>query len=87
MKPSPRVMTFSTGILERAEYPFSCTKVTMNCDLNSGSSKQGKAARASVASNWVVAMYLEKMNEQVIVEVVVNKAIYKKKKLLLHRSS
>ena len=30
----------------------------MNWALNSGSSKQGKAARASVASNCVVAMCL-----------------------------
>ena len=35
--------------------------------LNAGSSKQGKAERAFVASNWVVARYL-KTHEQNIKE-------------------
>ena len=42
--------------LEMASRSSGTTRVTAKMALRSGSSQQGKARRASVASNWVVAM-------------------------------
>lgn len=50
---------FAIGILERAVY-FSCRMTeTVKVAFISGSSKQGKARRASVGSNSVAAKYLK----------------------------
>ena len=45
----------SSGALETASRPEGTSRVTLKTALRSGSSKHGKARRASVASNWVVA--------------------------------
>src|SRR5215210_8010557 len=42
---------------EIAVSPRSIVTVTANVALNAGSSKQGKARRASVDSNWVTAYF------------------------------
>ncbi len=56
-RPPPGRATSSTsGPLEYASRPSGTSRVTEKTALRSGSSKQGKARRASVASNWVVAM-------------------------------
>ena len=44
-------------VLEMATRSEGTTSVTSKVALTAGSSQQGKARRASVASNWVVARY------------------------------
>ena len=43
-------------MLETAVRAGSMASVTLNTALKAGSSQQGKARRASVASNWVAAI-------------------------------
>lgn len=43
-------------MLERAVSLEGTTRVARNVALSAGSSKQGMQRRASVASNWLVAM-------------------------------
>ncbi len=54
--PLPRSWSLVGAPLEMAVRASSTIRVTANLALKSGSSQQGKARRASVASNWVVAM-------------------------------
>ena len=54
--PSSRGVRPVSAALEMAARSGSTTSVMANTALCSGSSQQGKARRASVASNWVVAM-------------------------------
>ena len=55
-RPSSVGRRSTSAALARAVRPSSTTSVTPKVALQSGSSQQGKARRASVASNWVVAM-------------------------------
>ena len=54
--PSGSVVSSTTEPLEKAARASSTTRVTSKVAFSSGSSKQGKARRASVDSIWVVAM-------------------------------
>jgi hypothetical protein len=54
----PALMLHTSGILLRALWSLSQMMELVKTALNAGSSKQGKARLASVASNWVTAMYL-----------------------------
>ena len=45
-----------SAVLDTARRPSSTTSVVAKVAFSAGSSKQGKARRASVDSNWVVAM-------------------------------
>src|SRR3989442_1720457 len=51
----PSTRSETMRVLETAVRPGSITRVKENTALNAGSSQQGKARRASVASNWVAA--------------------------------
>ena len=53
--PSPGGSRPTSAALEMASRPSGTTSVTPKTALTSGSSQQGKARRASVASIWVVA--------------------------------
>ena len=53
---SPMGSVATTGELEMASTSASTVRVTSKTALRSGSSKQGKARRASTDSNCVVAM-------------------------------
>ena len=55
-RPSSSGVSAVTRELEYAASPAGATSVTVNVALNDGSSKQGNARRASVASNCVVAI-------------------------------
>jgi hypothetical protein len=46
------------GIFDMADNSFGLAKLILNLALSAGSSKQGKAWRASVGWNWVVAIHL-----------------------------
>ena len=52
-----RGVSLTIGVLETATKSEGMTSVTSNLALHAGSSQQGKARRASVASNWVAARY------------------------------
>ena len=52
----PSGVSATTGEFEKAARPSSTTRVTSKTAFRSGSSQQGNARRASVASIWVVAM-------------------------------
>ena len=54
--PSPTGVRDISAPLDTASRFESTTSVTPNVALRSGSSKHGKARRASVDWNWVVAM-------------------------------
>ena len=54
-RPVPTPSARSTGMFEIAARLASWMSSTVNRALNSGSSKQGNARRASAASNWVTA--------------------------------
>ena len=55
-RPSSRGSLPISAPFETAIRSSGATRVTPNEALKSGSSQHGKARRASVASNWVVAM-------------------------------
>jgi hypothetical protein len=55
-KPSGPPEILDTGMLERAVYPSGTTAVMEKVAFIRGSSRQGKARLASVASNWQVAI-------------------------------
>jgi hypothetical protein len=46
------------GIFDMTDNSFGLAKLILNLALSAGSSKQGKAWRASVGWNWVVAIHL-----------------------------
>ena len=52
---APAGVSLSTGVLETARLAAGTMRVSWYGILNEGSSQQGKARRASVASNWVNA--------------------------------
>lgn len=54
------------GMLEMAMWRGSRTIRMVNFALKAGSSKQGKAARAKVASNWVEASTLKKSKTKLV---------------------
>ena len=54
--PSSSVSRPVSAVLDTASRPSSTISVVAKVALSAGSSKQGKARRASVDSNWVVAM-------------------------------
>ncbi len=54
-RPGPGTASSTTGVLETAWYSSEKTSVTSKVAFFAGSSQQGKARRASVGSNWVVA--------------------------------
>ncbi len=54
--PLPSGVRDFSAALDTANRSDATTRVTANVALRSGSSKQGKARRASVDWNWVVAM-------------------------------
>src|SRR5262249_54068067 len=56
LRPSPVGSSDTIAVLEIAVSRSGTTRVTENTALNAGSSQQGKARRASVASNWVAAI-------------------------------
>jgi hypothetical protein len=49
----PSDVVFAAAPLEMATFPLGTTRVTSNGVLKEGSSKHGKARRASTGSNWV----------------------------------
>ena len=55
-RPSPSGSRSVSAVLDTASRPSATTSVVAKVALNAGSSKQGKARRASVDSNWVAAM-------------------------------
>ena len=55
-RPSSSVDRSISGPFERAVSPVATISVMPNTALRSGSSHDGNARRASVASKWVVAM-------------------------------
>jgi hypothetical protein len=55
-RPSSRAERSSSGPLDTASRSSATSSVTPKTALKAGSSQQGKARRASVASNWVTAM-------------------------------
>ena len=55
LKSAPTGFSSAIGVLDIATISLGMTSVTSNLALRDGSSQQGKARRASVASNWVVA--------------------------------
>ncbi len=54
--PSGRSVLSISRVLDTARRSGGTISVSPKTALKSGSSQQGKARRASVASNWVVAM-------------------------------
>ena len=52
----PSTDSVATGMLDSVVSSFGAVRVTSNVAFSDGSSQQGKARRASVASNCVVAM-------------------------------
>jgi hypothetical protein len=56
LRPSPNGSSDTIEVLEMATSRSGTTRVTENTALNAGSSQQGNARRASVASNWVAAI-------------------------------
>ena len=58
----------TSAALETANRSASTTRVTAKAALWAGSSQHGKARRASVASNWVVAMTCSAPSASVKVE-------------------
>ena len=56
VRPSPRLSRRVSPVLDAASSPSSTTSVTAKVAFSAGSSKHGKARRASVDWNWVVAM-------------------------------
>ena len=54
--PPPTGDVAATGEFDTAVWPSATTRLTRNTALRSGSSQHGKARRASVASNCVVAI-------------------------------
>jgi hypothetical protein len=55
-RPSPTGVEETSAVLENAANSSPITKVTWYVALKAGSSQQGKARRASVDANWVVAI-------------------------------
>ena len=55
-RPSSKDVRAVSAVLETASRPSCTTSVVVNVAFSAGSSKQQKARRASVDSNWVVAM-------------------------------
>ena len=55
---SPLTLVCSMGMLDTARSPFSCSMLSWNLALNSGSSKQGKAFRALKGASKPTAKYL-----------------------------
>jgi len=55
-RPPPRSVSSTAAVLERAVRPPSTSRVIEKTALRSGIVQHGKARRASVASNWVVAI-------------------------------
>jgi hypothetical protein len=57
---APRIVSCLIGVLEMAVCVVGIVKERQNFALRAGSSKQGKARLASVASNWVapITVYL-----------------------------
>jgi hypothetical protein len=55
VRPPPRSCWDAMGMFATAMRPLGCTSSSAKRALNSGSSKQGKARRASAASNCVAA--------------------------------
>ena len=56
-RPPPASCSLSTGMLETATRSLGTRRVTWKLAFLAGSSQQGKARRASVGSNWVVARW------------------------------
>ena len=57
LRPFPASDSLTAGVLETAVRLDGTVMETWKVALRAGSSQQGSARRASVASNWVVARY------------------------------
>ena len=55
LRPFGSSLSDSTGMLDMAARSAGATRVILKVAFTAGSSQQGKARRASVASSWVVA--------------------------------